>query len=65
MACVLTSQNAYAEIAPELDVALQPEEVVADVIVMAAGATTGSKPNFTTGAGRDKLTHLSYLRRGD
>ncbi len=36
--------DAYAEIAPELDVALQPEEVVADVIVMAAGATTGNKP---------------------
>jgi malate dehydrogenase len=35
--------DAYAEIAPELDVALQPEEVVADVIVMAAGVSTGSK----------------------
>lgn len=29
--------DAYAETAPELDVALHPEEVVADIIVMAAG----------------------------
>lgn len=29
--------DAYAETAPELDVALYPEEVVADIIVMAAG----------------------------
>ena len=31
--------DAYAEKAPMLDVALTPEEIVADVIVMAAGAT--------------------------
>ena len=31
--------DAYAENAPMLDVALAPEEIVADVIVMAAGAT--------------------------
>ncbi|HEY9643805.1 MAG TPA: hypothetical protein V6C57_25165, partial [Coleofasciculaceae cyanobacterium] len=31
--------DAYAEMAPELDVALHPEEIVADVIVMTAGAT--------------------------
>ena len=36
--------DAYAEIAPELDVALHPEEVVGDVIVMSAGVTmTSSK----------------------
>lgn len=35
--------DAYAEVAPELDVALHPEEVVGDVIVMAAGATMGGK----------------------
>lgn len=35
--------DAYAEIAPELDVALQPEEIVADVIVMSAGVTVGGK----------------------
>ncbi|MEO1148493.1 MAG: lactate dehydrogenase [Cyanobacteria bacterium J06638_22] len=32
-------EDAYAEMAPELDVALRPDEIVADVIVMAAGAT--------------------------
>jgi malate dehydrogenase len=32
-------EDAYAEIAPELDVALHPEEVVGDVIVMTAGIT--------------------------
>jgi malate dehydrogenase len=34
--------DAYAEIAPELDVALHPEEVVGDVIVMSAGVTMTS-----------------------
>lgn len=33
--------DAYAEKAPVLDVALTPAEIVADVIVMAAGATVG------------------------
>ena len=33
--------DAYAEKAPVLDVALTPENIVADVIVMAAGATVG------------------------
>ena len=31
--------DAYAETAPELDVALHPEEIVGDVIVMSAGVT--------------------------
>lgn len=35
-------RDAYAEMAPELDVALHPEEIVGDVIVMTAGATLGS-----------------------
>ncbi|MEL6470626.1 MAG: malate dehydrogenase [Cyanobacteria bacterium J06623_4] len=35
--------DAYAEKAPIFDVALQPEEIVADVIVMAAGATVGGE----------------------
>ncbi len=35
--------DAYAEKAPVLDVALKPEEIVADVIVMAAGATVGGE----------------------
>ncbi|MGL5083977.1 MAG: malate dehydrogenase [Microcoleaceae cyanobacterium] len=35
--------DAYAEIAPELDVALELEEIVGDVIVMTAGVTTGSQ----------------------
>ncbi len=36
-------EDAYAEMAPALDVALQPEDIVGDVIVMAAGATIGGK----------------------
>jgi malate dehydrogenase len=41
--------DAYAEIAPELDVALQPEDVVGDIIVMAAGTTLpmASEPGIT------------------
>ncbi|HIK45774.1 MAG TPA: malate dehydrogenase [Leptolyngbyaceae cyanobacterium M65_K2018_010] len=35
--------DAYAEKAPVLDVALAPEEIVADVIVMAAGATVSGE----------------------
>lgn len=31
--------DAYAEVAPEMDVALRPEDVVADIIVFAAGMT--------------------------
>jgi malate dehydrogenase len=31
--------DAYAEAAPEIDVALRPEEIVGDIIVMAAGVT--------------------------
>jgi malate dehydrogenase len=40
--------DAYAEKAPMLDVALTPEEIVADVMVMAAGATVGG--NITSRA---------------
>ncbi len=36
-------EDAYAEKAPSLDVALQPEEIVGDIIVMAAGATVGGE----------------------
>ena len=35
--------DAYAEKAPIFDVALRPEEIVADVIVMSAGATVAGK----------------------
>ncbi|ASC69587.1 L-lactate dehydrogenase 2 [Halomicronema hongdechloris C2206] len=35
--------DAYAEMAPMLDVALAPEAIVADVIVMAAGATVAGE----------------------
>ena len=35
--------DAYAEKAPLFDVALHPEDIVADVIVMSAGATVGGK----------------------
>lgn len=36
-------RDAYAEMAPELDVALDPAEIVADVIVMTAGATVSEQ----------------------
>lgn len=35
--------DAYAEVAPELDVALHPEEIVADMIVTTAGATVAAE----------------------
>lgn len=34
--------DAYAETSPEIDVALTPEEITADIIIMAAGATVPS-----------------------
>ncbi|MCC2307841.1 lactate/malate family dehydrogenase [Cellulomonas chengniuliangii] len=39
--------DAYDEHAPLLDVALRPDEVVADVIVLAAGRTTPAQPGVT------------------
>lgn len=36
--------DAYDEIAPMFDVALAPEEVVADVVIVASGSTVGVKP---------------------
>lgn len=42
--------DAYAEHAPLIDVALRPEEIVADVVVMAAGRTVPNRP----GAGVDR-----------
>lgn len=47
-------QDAYAERSPALDVALYPDEVVGDVIVMAAGATVGG--NVTS---RSQLASLN------
>ena len=47
--------DAYAEMAPELDVALHPEEIVGDVIVMAAGATVGGKVTSRTELARTNL----------
>lgn len=48
--------DAYAEIAPELDVALHPEEIVGDVIVMSAGVTVKSGSNAVS---RDDLAQLN------
>lgn len=45
-------QDAYAETSPELDVALHPEEIVADIIVMSAGATVDPQGKTTS---RDAL----------
>ncbi len=42
--------DAYAEHAPLIDVALRPEDVVADVVVMTAGRTVPTRP----GAGTDR-----------
>ena len=39
--------DAYAENAPQMDIALGPEEVVGDLIVMAAGATPGPTDSGT------------------
>lgn len=36
--------DAYAETSPEIDVAMSPEEVTADIIVMAAGSTVPTDP---------------------
>ena len=36
--------DAYAETSPEIDIALHPEEVTADIIVFAAGATVPTEP---------------------
>lgn len=46
--------DAYAEIAPELDVALRPEDVVGDVIVMTGGASTPIDTRLASDA-RDSL----------
>lgn len=40
--------DAYAENAPLMDIALCPEEVVGDIVVMAAGATPGPSANGGT-----------------
>ena len=47
--------DAYAEMTPELDVALRPEEIVGDVIVMAAGATVGGKTTSRAELARTNL----------
>ncbi len=39
--------DAYAETAPQLDIALSPEDVVGDVIVMTAGVTPGARAGGT------------------
>lgn len=49
-------EDAYAEVAPYLDVALAPEEVVGDIIVFCAGATIA--PNSQT-TSRDELASLN------
>ena len=36
--------DAYAETSPEIDIALHPEEIAADIIVFAAGATVPTEP---------------------
>ncbi len=48
--------DAYAEIAPELDVALHPEEIVGDVIVMSAGVTLQQGSKVTS---RDDLAQIN------
>jgi malate dehydrogenase len=50
--------DAYAENAPQMDIALGPEEVVGDVIVMAAGATPGPSEGGGT-MSRDDVAHAN------
>ena len=47
--------DAYAERAPIFDVALRPEDIVADVIVMTAGATVGGKITSRSGLAETNL----------
>jgi len=47
-------QDANAETAPEIDVALSPEDIVADIVVMAAGRATPSA-HSTAALHRDSL----------
>jgi malate dehydrogenase len=49
--------DAYAENAPQMDIALAPEEVVGDLIVMAAGATPG--PGAGGAMSRDDVAHAN------
>jgi len=41
--------DAYAEISPEIDVALSPEEVTADIIIVTMGATVPAEPGRALG----------------
>ncbi len=50
--------DAYAENAPQMDIALGPEEVVGDIIVMAAGATPGPSASAGTMT-RDDVAHAN------
>ena len=36
--------DAYAETSPEIDITLNPEEITADIIIFAAGATVPTEP---------------------
>ena len=49
--------DAYAENAPQMDIALGPEEVVGDIIVVAAGATPGAGAGGTMT--RDDVAHAN------
>jgi malate dehydrogenase len=51
--------DAYAETAPQMDIALTPEDVVADVIVMSAGVQS---PTLTTSRDDMALGNLSLFR---
>ena len=50
--------DAFAEITPEIDVALAPEEVAADLILFTAGATAPAKPGKMVT--RDSLARTNY-----
>ena len=49
--------DAYAETSPQLDIALSPEDVVGDLIVMAAGVTPGANAHGTMS--RDDVAHAN------
>lgn len=56
-------RDAYFEHAPLLDVAVDPEDVVADVIVMAAGATPPTTPGLTVDRRELAATNERVFRR--
>lgn len=58
-------QDAYAEIVPEVDVTEDPEAVVGDIVIMAAGATIPVDPSQYDSTAREALagTNIAVFER--